>query len=66
MKTQNEKIRKHLLNGKSITPLGALSMFGCLRLSGRIFDLRKSGLNINMRLITRNKKTFAEYRLCKG
>lgn len=40
MKSQNNLIRAHLESGQSITALEALRRFGCLRLSGRIHDLR--------------------------
>ncbi len=33
-------IRRHMLNGHSITPLQALNMCGCLRLSAIIYRLR--------------------------
>lgn len=61
MKSQNEKIKKYLLNGKKLTPLQALRMFGCFRLSGRIYDLKKEGLKIKTDLVKRNKKVFAQY-----
>lgn len=50
--TQNQMIRDALIMGERITALEALERFGCLRLSGRIFDLRDEGLNI----ITETKK----------
>ena len=46
IESQNEKIKNHLLSGKSLTPLDALYKFGTFRLSGRIYDLRKSGMRI--------------------
>ena len=42
--TQLYSIRKHLLQGKSITPLEALARYGCLRLSAHIFTLRHEEL----------------------
>ena len=50
--SQNQMIKEALLLGQKITALEALERFGCLRLSGRIFDLRDEGLNI----ITEKKK----------
>lgn len=37
--TQRALIRKHLLDGKSITPLQALDLYKCLRLSSVIHRL---------------------------
>jgi len=45
--SQNTSIRKHLETGRSITPLDALYLFGCFRLSARIWDLRRDGLKIH-------------------
>lgn len=44
--TQLETIRKHLLDGKSITPLHALTVYGISRLSSVIERLRIQGLHI--------------------
>ena len=44
--SQKARIRTHLLDGKSITQLEALRLYGCLRLSAVIFDLRDEGLPI--------------------
>jgi hypothetical protein len=46
IESQNARIRKHLESGRSLTSLDALYQFGTLRLSGRIYDLKKQGLNI--------------------
>ena len=46
IESQNRKIRHRLESGKSITALDALYMFGCFRLSARIYDLRREGMNI--------------------
>lgn len=61
MKSQNEKIKNYLLKGNKLTPLQALRMFGCFRLSGRVYDLKKEGLKIKTDLVKRNKKVFAQY-----
>ena len=63
MKTQNQQIEAYLKSGKKLTPLTALRLFNCFRLSGRIFDLKQQGLDIKTNLITRRGKTFAEYTL---
>lgn len=44
--TQNEMIINHLREYGSITQLGALRDYGCIRLASRISDLRKTGIKI--------------------
>jgi hypothetical protein len=68
MKTesQNALIKGWLLNGKSITPLDALNMFGCFRLSARIANLRDEGLPIVTDMVTINDKRIAKYYLANG
>ena len=68
MKTesQNALIKSWLLNGKSITPLDALNMFGCFRLSARIANLRDEGLPIVTDMVTINDKRVARYYLANG
>lgn len=46
--TQKDAIRDWLMDGKTITPIEALRMFGCFRLSAVIHTLRhKEGILIN-------------------
>lgn len=56
-------ILAHLLSGKTITSLSARKRpFYCLRLSGRIWDLRNKGYDIKTRMITiSSNKIIAEY-----
>lgn len=67
--SQNERILKYLqTHKKGITQLKALEKFGCLRLSGRIHDLREAGYRITTNIIevpNRYGETsrVAEYRL---
>jgi hypothetical protein len=61
--TQYIKIKAHLQNGKNITPIDALNLYGCFRLSAIIFTLRKDGFPIVTNFKTANGKTFAEYEL---
>ena len=63
MESQNLQIRKHLESGKTITPLEALSMYGCLRLGARIYDLRQEGLPVKTEIKRNGRKRFAEYSL---
>jgi hypothetical protein len=61
--TQCNLIYNHLKNGLSINPIQALKMFGCFRLSARIYDLRKKNpdLNIVSEFTTKKGKTFSCY-----
>jgi hypothetical protein len=67
METQNKRIEKYLLSGRTLTPLDALYEFSCFRLSARIYDLRKRGLDIESkpRKITSDgkQKVVVEYKL---
>lgn len=64
MKTQNQKIKAYLEIGGKITAIKALTMFDCFRLAGRIYDLRKQGMKINVETITtKSGKIVAEYSL---
>ena len=61
--TQNQQIKSYLEKGKEITPIQALNKFGCFRLAARINDLRKDGLNIATKIMSKDGKTYASYRL---
>lgn len=61
--SQTAAILAHLQDGKAITPLEALTLFNCMRLSGRVLDLRKAGHPIETELVKRGRKRVAQYRL---
>ena len=61
IESQSYQIREYLLQGNTITAMEALRLFGCFRLSGRIYDLRKEGINISSTIIKINGKRVAEY-----
>lgn len=63
--SQNALIKGWLLNGKSITPMEALNMFGCFRLSARIANLRDEGLPVVTDMVTINDKRVARYYLSR-
>ena len=46
MLTQNASILSYLKSGNEISPIEALNIFGSLRLSARIFELRDQGWDI--------------------
>lgn len=64
--SQNARILKALKAGARITPIDALNLFGCLRLSARIADLKEKGHHIETELRKENGKRFAEYHLVIG
>lgn len=66
MDSQTKRIYDYLLSGKTITPLEALNLFDCMRLSARIKDLRKLGVDIVTSMETHEnkngeKKRYARY-----
>lgn len=64
--SQNSRILKWLESGHSISPLEAFRQLNCLRLSGRIKELRDAGYKIQTTMITtKSKKRVASYSLEK-
>ena len=63
--TQCEFLLQYLQRFDSITPLEALTAFGCLRLSARVADLRADGYVITTE-IHKGTKNYAIYRLEDG
>jgi len=62
--SQEKQIINYLRKGNKLTSLEALTMFGCLRLSGRIHRLRNQGYFIMTNIIKTNSgKRIAEYEL---
>lgn len=62
--TQTDAILTALKEGRTLTPLDALSEFGCLRLAARVRDLRDAGHPIETTIEKNdNGKRFARYAL---
>ena len=61
--SQNKQILEFLKLGHTLTPIEALCLFGCFRLSARIYDLRDKGNDIVSEKVIRNGKRVAQYRL---
>lgn len=62
--SQADQILAHLREGKHLTPLDALIKFHCLRLAGRIHELRAAGYRIATgERVLSNGKRVACYRL---
>jgi hypothetical protein len=60
---QTDAILLHLQSGRTITPIDALSKYGCFRLGARIFDLKEAGHPIEKEMVTdpETEKRFARY-----
>ena len=63
--SQNAQLLNYLEQGHSIDPKVAIYAFSIYRLSGRIYDLRKLGHNIESKRIDTGTKHFSRYRLIK-
>ena len=65
-KSQEKRVLAYLKDGYTITQLEALQMFGCMRLSDRIFTLRNKGYNIKTKMVVTNTgKKVGQYKLLK-
>ena len=62
MESQTKLILNHLKE-KPITSLEALNLYGCLRLSARILDIKNQGYKITSQIIKSNSKHFSQYTL---
>ena len=60
--SQEDAVLKYMQTGAALTPLEALQMFGTMRLSAIIYQLRLEGHNITTET-NKNGKPFAIYRL---
>jgi hypothetical protein len=61
-----DKVAILLEKGRTITPIGALSQFGCFRLGARIHELRGRGMAIEtLPFRTPTGKIVAKYKLAK-
>ena len=60
--SQTKQIADYLNKGKKLTPIDALTKFGCFRLAARIADLRNNGMIIVTNTIKLdNKRQVAQY-----
>lgn len=66
--SQCKMIAKWLMQGKTITSMEALNLFGCARLASRINDLKNRGMNIDKEMIVtpNTNKRVARYFLVKN
>lgn len=56
-KTQDAQVIRHLMSGKSLTPIEALDLYGSFRLSSIIYRLRYRGYDIRTEMVTIRKGT---------
>jgi len=61
--TQRNDILTYLQSGRSLTPLKALDLFGCMRLGARIWELKAEGYDIEARTLEVGGKYVASYSL---
>jgi plasmid maintenance system antidote protein VapI len=68
IESQRKKIKAWLEKGNPITPIMALQMFGCFRLSAQIFVLKNEyDMNIKTEMVYEpNGKRYAKYYLVKN
>lgn len=52
--SQNDSILAYMLNGNRITPIEALNIFKCFRLTSRICDLKQRGFDIKKEFVKVN------------
>ena len=64
--SQTNQILKFLKAGRTITPIIALNLFGCMRLAARILEIRDMGYNVLTTTIAANGKRFAGYKLIEA
>lgn len=68
--SQSDMVKRHLNKRGSITSWEAIKLYGCTRLSAKIYDLRNEGYQIETEHVTKKNRygyhvTFAKYLLKK-
>jgi len=58
--SQKKQIREHLEKGLRLTQIGALTLFGCFRLSHVIWKLKKEGMDIDKDMIRTAPSKFSK------
>jgi hypothetical protein len=59
--SHTSQILAHLEKGNTLTALEALKLFGCMRLSARIYDLKDLGWPIGSITIQDGDKRYSQY-----
>lgn len=64
--SQEKQILNYLKQGRAITPLEALKLFGCFRLGARVWDLKQAGHKIVKTVVADEpRRRWAKYKLAK-
>ena len=63
---QMKRVKEWLEEGKTLTSMQAYDMWGCTRMSDKVFKLRKHGMDIETVMLTRKNRfgdtcNYAEY-----
>ena len=61
IKTQNDKVKEHMLAGHTIDTWQAYKLYTITCLAQRIYDLKKAGIPVVSKMVTRNGKRFSVY-----
>lgn len=60
--TQKDKIKNHLLRGKTLTPFQAFEKYNCTRLAAVVSNLKNEGVKIKTIPVVKNGARFASYK----
>lgn len=58
-----QRLKIHLLKGRTITGLEALRRWGTIRLASYVERLRRKGYVVKTVMVTKGNKSFAKYHL---
>lgn len=61
LKSQNDRVKAHMLAGHDIDTWQAYKLLTITCLAQRIYDLKKAGVPILSKMVTRNGKRFCVY-----
>lgn len=61
VKSQNVKVKEHMLAGHTIDTWQAYKLYTITCLAQRIYDLKKAGIPVVSKMVTRNGKRFSVY-----
>lgn len=61
--SQTNRVLEHLSQGRTLTALQALALFGCFRLAARIADIKRKGFDVKSEMVQvgAKKKKVAQY-----